>query len=216
MTGTDAQAKPTAMIYLIRHGQTEFNREGRFQGQCDSPLTGLGRDQAARVGARLAALIGDPAGWRLSSSPLGRAADTARIIQAAAGLPTPALDPRLAEIGMGSWDGLTEEEIATASPHVRIPSRYDLFFASPDGEGYDAIAARLQGWLDEALADGRPHIAVSHGVAGRVLRGLYLGLDRTEQARLPVPQDAVFKLADGAIERIDADPAALVTDEPVR
>jgi broad specificity phosphatase PhoE len=216
MTGAGAQAKPIAMIYLIRHGQTEFNREGRFQGQCDSPLTDLGRDQAARVGARLAGLIGDPAGWRLSTSPLGRAADTARIIQTAAGLPQLALDPRLAEISMGSWDGLTEEEIAMVSPEVRVASRYDLFFASPDGEGYDAIAARLQDWLDQALADGRTHVAVSHGVAGRVLRGLYLGLGRAEQASLPVPQDAIFRLAGGAIERIDADPAALVTDEPGR
>ena len=152
MTRAEAQAKPAAMIYLIRHGQTEFNREGRFQGQCDSPLTGLGRDQAARVGARLAGLIDDPAGWRRSSSPLGRAADTARIVQAAAGLAELKLEPRLAEISMGSWDGLTEEEIAMVSPDVRVATRYDLFFASPDGEGYDAIAARLQDWLDEALA----------------------------------------------------------------
>jgi broad specificity phosphatase PhoE len=204
------------MIYLIRHGQTEFNRLGRFQGQCDSPLTDLGRDQASRVGALLAGLIGDPVGWRLSCSPLGRAADTARIIQAQAALAAPVLDPRLAEIGMGSWDGLTEEEIAMVSPQVCVPSRYDLFFASPDGEDYADIAGRLRSWLDEALADGRPHVAVSHGVAGRVLRGVYLGLDRDGQSKLPVPQDAVFRLAGGAIERIDAAPAALVTDEPGR
>jgi probable phosphoglycerate mutase len=204
------------MIYLVRHGQTEFNRAGRYQGQCDSPLTALGRDQAGRVGALLARLIPDPAGWRLTSSPLGRAVDTARIIQAATGLPAPTPDPRLAEIGMGSWDGLTEEEIALASPHVRIPSRYDLFFASPDGETYEVIAARLGHWLEETLADGRPHVAVSHGVASRVLRGLYLGLDREAQSRLPVPQDAIFRLDGGAIERIDAAPAALALDEPER
>jgi probable phosphoglycerate mutase len=198
------------MIYLIRHGQTEFNREGRYQGHCDSPLTALGRDQAGRVGVLLAELIDDVSCF--SCSPLGRAVQTARIVQAAVGLPDPTLDARLAEISLGSWDGLTDEEIATASPDVHIASRYEMFFSSPDGEGYAAIAARLQSWLDETLADGRPHLAVSHGVAGQVLRGLYLGLERESQARLAVPQDAVFRLDDGVVTRIDAAPAALVTD----
>ena len=200
------------MIYLIRHGQTEFNREGRYQGHVDSPLTALGRDQAARVGALLAKLIDDPSAWRFSCSPLGRAVQTARIVQQAVGLDDPTLDPRLMEIGLGSWDGLTDEEIASHSPDVRFPSRYEMFFASADGEGYGGIAARLRDWLDEALADGRPHLVVSHGVAGQVLRGLYLGLDRVAQARLAVPQDAVFRLDRGELTRIDAAPAALVTD----
>lgn len=204
------------MIYLIRHGQTEFNREGRYQGHCDSPLTALGRDQAGRVGRLLAGLIGDPAAWRFSCSPLGRAVQTARVVQAAAGLPDPTLDPRLMEIGLGSWDGLTDEDIASHSPDIRFPSRYEMFFASPDGEGYGGITTRLQAWLDEALADGRPHVVVSHGVAGQVLRGLYLGLDRQAQAKLVVPQDAVFRLDGGEVTRIDAAPAALVTDGPGR
>lgn len=204
------------MIYLIRHGQTEFNREGRYQGHCDSPLTALGRDQAGRIGALLASLVDDPAAWRFSCSPLGRAVQTARIVQAAVGLPDPTLDRRLAEISLGSWDGLTDEEIASHSPEVHIASRYEMFFASPDGEGYGGITARLQGWLDEAQADSRPHIVVSHGVAGQVLRGLYLGLDRGAQAKLAVPQDAVFRLRGGEVTRIDAAPAALVTDGPGR
>ena len=204
------------MIYLIRHGQTEFNREGRYQGRVDSPLTALGRDQATRVGALLATLIDDPATWRFSCSPLGRAVQTARIVQAAVGLADPTLDARLAEISLGSWDGLTDEEIASHSPNVRFPSRYEMFFASHDGEGYGGITARLQDWLDDALADGRPHLVVSHGVAGQVLRGLYLGLDRAAQAKLAVPQDAVFRLDAGEVTRIDAAPAALVTDGPER
>jgi broad specificity phosphatase PhoE len=213
---TDAAANTANMIYLIRHGQTEFNREGRYQGHCDSPLTALGRNQAARVGEMLRGLIGDPAPWRFVSSPLGRAVDTAQIVRTAAGLPDLALDPRLREISMGSWDGLTDEEIAAVSPDVAIASRFDLFFASPDGEGYGAFAARLGDWLEAVRTDGRPHVAITHGVASRVLRGLYLGVDRAEQARLPVPQDAVFRLKDGAVERIDAPPAALAFSDPGR
>ena len=68
------------MIYLVRHGRTEFNAEGRFQGHCDSPLTPLGVAQAHRYGELLARLIGDPADWTLGSSPLGRAVATAEII----------------------------------------------------------------------------------------------------------------------------------------
>jgi len=213
MTQLSRQATPAAMIYLIRHGRTEFNVEGRFQGHCDSPLTPLGLEQAAANGALLKTLIGDPSDWRLEASPLGRAMHTAQIIAGVAGLSAPIPDGRLREVGMGSWDGLTEEDISYAYPEAaKGATRYDIFFRSPDGEGFDTLCGRLQSWLDEALADGRPRIAVSHGVAGRVLRGLYAGLDREVMLKLPAPQDAVFRLADGRIVEI----AALALSEPGR
>src|SRR5689334_8295809 len=74
-----------AVIYLVRHGQTEFNVARRYQGQGDSPLTLLGQMQAKRMGERLAGLVGDPTGWRIVSSPLGRAVATAKIIARALG-----------------------------------------------------------------------------------------------------------------------------------
>jgi probable phosphoglycerate mutase len=193
------------MIYLVRHGRTEFNAEGRFQGHCDSPLTPLGVQQAEGYGQLLKGLIADPAAWTLVASPLGRAVQTAEIIAAALGLPMGfPRDPRLAEIGMGSWDGLTGEEIEMVSPGVlKGSSRYDFFFRAPDGEGYAAFAARLGDWLDEAVQDGRPRIVVSHGVAGRVLRGLYARMDPDAALKLDAPQDALFRLSQGQIERID-------------
>jgi len=201
------------MIYLIRHGRTEFNAEGRYQGHCDSPLTPLGREQAAANGALLKTLIDDPAGWRFESSPLGRAMDTANIIAGVTGLAAPIPDPRLREISMGGWDGLTEEEISHLDPDaVRGATRYDIFFRAPNGEGFDALAARLQSWLDQTAGDGRPLIAVSHGVSSRILRGLYAGLDRETMITLPAPQDVVFRLEDGRIEEI----AALANSEPGR
>ena len=201
------------MIYLIRHGRTQFNAEGRYQGHCDPALTPLGREQAAANGALLKTLIGDPKGWVFESSPLGRAMDTAGIIGQAAGLSAPIPEPRLREVSMGSWDSLTKEEISHLDPEaVRGATRYDIFFRAPDGEGLETLTARLKSWLDEALADGRPRIAVSHGVSGRVLRGLYAGLDREVMLKLPSPQDVVFRLADGRIEEI----AALANVEPER
>ena len=198
------------MIYLVRHGRTTFNAEGRFQGGLDSPLTPLGLDQAARVGRLLKRLIGSPEGWVIQASPLGRAQQTANIICDALGAPARlGLDPRLAEVRLGEWDGLTDEEIELASPGRRAgTNRYDFFFSAPGGEGYDAFAGRLGDWLAEAASDPRPRIAVSHGVAGRVLRGLYLGMDKADALRLDTPQDAVFRLAQGEVTRIDADPPA--------
>ena len=199
------------MIYLVRHGRTAFNVGGRFQGHSDSPLTELGLAQAAAIGVLLTSLIPDPADWTLTASPLGRAAHTARIIAAETGLNAPILDDRIREIGMGSWEGLTEEDIAMVAPDAaKGANRYNIFFSAPDGEGLTAFTARLQSWLDGVLSDGRDRVAVSHGVAGKVLRGLYLGLDIEAALKLDSPQDAIFRMDGGNIEKI----AALAIAEP--
>jgi broad specificity phosphatase PhoE len=205
------------MIYLVRHGQTEFNRIGRLQGHVDSPLTPLGIDQAERIGALLKTLIDDPADWLLEASSLGRTEHTARIIAGVLGMGEVVLDDRLREVSMGSWDGLTFEEIAAIAPDVvAAATRSSLFFHSPDGETYGAMSARMRAWLDQALADSRPRIAVSHGVSGRVLRGLYADLDWEAAVLMDAPQDAIFRLDEGQIERINCEPAALASVEAQR
>ncbi len=192
-------------VYLVRHGQTEFNAAGRYQGRLDSPLTALGRTQAARVGALLATLVRP--GARLVSSPLGRAMSTAAIIAERACLPTAFADDRLAEISLGSWDGMTDEDIEFAYPGARNGTdRWNWHFTSPDGERYEELASRAGAWLAEAVASPVPLVAVSHGVTGRVIRGLHAGLLREEALKLDVPQDAVFRLDAGGVERIDSVP----------
>jgi probable phosphoglycerate mutase len=192
------------MIYLVRHGQTEFNREGRFQGHLDSPLTTLGMDQAARVGDLLRTLIGAPDEVVLLSSPLGRTLHTARIIAGRIGLTgDPQVEPRLIEIGVGAWEGRTRDAILAEHPS---PSP-GMLFEAPGGESYDQVALRLAAWLAELdPADGRQRIVVTHGIAGRVLRGLYAGLSQDEVMTLPTPQDAVFHLTEGRITRVDCAP----------
>jgi probable phosphoglycerate mutase len=194
------------MIYLVRHGRTAFNEQGRHQGGLDSPLTALGRDQAARVGQLLRRLIADPADWSLVASPLGRTVHTSQIIAAEIGHGVAfKLDARLAELRMGRFEGLTHAEIDLAWPGLRAEAdRHEFLFQAPDGEPYDVFAARLGEWLNQALADPRPTLAVTHGMSMRVLRGLYLNLDRAEALRLESPQDAVFKLDAGVVERINA------------
>lgn len=189
------------MIYLVRHGETEWNLAGRAQGRKDSPLTDLGRRQAARMGAQLAALKAEAGGhWTLTASPLGRAQASAEIIAQALDLPV-TLDERLVEVGFGAWEGLTRAEINARHPEVI--GRASLFMAAPDGETYEALESRLSAWLSEIdLTDGVHRVVVTHGGAGRVLRALYGGVPREDLHTLPVPQDAFYRFAHGRIETI--------------
>jgi broad specificity phosphatase PhoE len=185
-------------IFLVRHGETEWNRARRYQGWSDSALTARGVAQAAAIGRRLRALP-ETAAAEIVASPIGRARRTAEIIAECLGRTAPRrFDDRLREISLGSWDGLNRADIRT-----RLGAKFEEFewyFHTPDGESYDGFAGRIAGWLAEAR-DG-PVIAVCHGVVTRVLRGLYAGLPRADALCLPVPQDRIFRLAGGTIEDI--------------
>lgn len=190
--------KPT--IFLVRHGETEWNRSRRYQGWSDSPLTARGIAQAEAIGRLLCGLPETDAA-ELVASPIGRARRTAEIIAECLGRGTaPRFDDRLKEISLGSWDGLHRDEIAIRSPGIFDHDYYEWYFRTPDGETYDIFAARIAAWLADA-ADG-PLIVVTHGIVTRVLRGLYAGLPRAAALSLAVPQDRIFRLAEGAIEEI--------------
>lgn len=191
------------MIYLVRHGQTESNLARRYQGASDSPLTALGQAQARRMGELLNRLVPDTTGWRMVASPLGRARQTAAIIlEAMGGRLIPSLEPRVAEASMGSWDGLSLDDLEAKRPDdIPYPERY---FQSPDGESFDVIWDRLAAWL--ASVSEENVILVSHGLAGRFLRGIYGGLPREALLTLPVPQDAIYALVGGTITQIDCEP----------
>jgi broad specificity phosphatase PhoE len=225
-------------IYLMRHGETVWNRERRFQGRLDSPLTELGLAQARRMGETLAPLVADRDVLEIVASPLGRARATATAVADVLGIAPGriASDARLTEIDVGIWSGLTFSAIAERWPgSITEANRRDWFFRSPDGETYEAIAARVRSFLDDAVAPRPPErfrlrrirsnlkkessfiemesqrdsissdtalVVVAHGVTSRLLRGLYLGLPRSDLLRLELSQDAIFKLADGRVERI--------------
>jgi broad specificity phosphatase PhoE len=191
------------MIYLIRHGETEFNREGRYQGGVDSALTELGLAQARAVGSRLAELAGaSPGDWRIQSSPLARARRTAEIIAGAMRLASPSIDDRLVEVSYGALEGMTRPEAEARWPELAGSS--SLFGRSPGGESFEALSARVGAWLAEAAGESATVVAVSHAGVIRTLRGLYLGLTLEEIRALDRPQDVIFALADGRIERIEA------------
>jgi broad specificity phosphatase PhoE len=189
------------VIYLVRHGETEWNRTRRYQGWSDSPLTEHGLAQAEAIG-RLLRRLPDAQSAELVASPIGRARHTAEIIRDRLGRSEPLrFDDRLREISLGSWDGLDRAEIAALRPGIFDGDNYhEWYFATPDGESYEVFAGRVAAWLAEA-ADW-PLIVVTHGIVTRVLRGLYAGLPRAAALRLPVPQDQIFRLANGGIEDI--------------
>ena len=189
------------VIYLVRHGETEWNRVRRYQGWSDSPLTERGLAQAEAIG-RLLRRLPDAQSAELVASPIGRARHTAEIIRDRLGRSEPLrFDDRLREISLGSWDGLDRAEIAALRPGIFDGDNYhEWYFATPDGETYEGFAGRIAAWLAEA-AD-LPLIVVTHGIVTRLLRGLYASLPRREALRLPVPQDRIFRLANGSIEEI--------------
>ena len=195
------------MIYLVRHGQTEFNRELRFQGHLDSPLTDLGIRQAGAMGRLLASLIPKTVDWRIIVSPLGRAQATARIVADTLEVSQIETEPRLIEITVGDWDGRLRAEIEAEAGPAFAPSGWD--FTAPNGESFENVIHRCESWLDSLPPESEHRIiAVTHGVTSRVLRGVYAGLSREDTLAQPVPQDAVYRLSHGTITRIDCEPVA--------
>jgi probable phosphoglycerate mutase len=192
------------LIYLVRHGQTEFNHAQRLQGQWDSALTDLGREQARRMGKHLKPLVDDRERWSIIASPLGRTVHTAQIIREIIGLRSEiTLDPRIQEVHVGDWEGFHHHEIEAAAPGaMREPG---WLLRAPGGERYEEMAGRIGNFIAEIdETDGIRRIVVSHGIAGRIMRALYSGVPPDQiWAGRPPPQDAVFHLSGGKISRID-------------
>ncbi|WP_062315806.1 histidine phosphatase family protein [Demequina maris] len=161
-------------VFLVRHGQTDWNREGRLQGSTDIPLNATGRAQARAAASSLwPALEGEPV---VVSSVLGRAVETARILVG----DRPASlhqDARLGERRYGPWEGLDAHERASRFPddHAAWKAGYE-----PDFDGYEThaeVAARTVAAVDEWVARVPGDLVlVAHGSSGRMLLLAMLGL----------------------------------------
>ena len=166
-------------IILIRHGQTVWNVEGRFQGTTDIPLDAVGLEQAARA-ARLLAALRPTA---IVSSPLQRAAATAQALADATGL-TVTHDPDLIERNGGVWEGLTDHEIRTRYPDEHAS------WQPHGGETGEQVAKRFSAALERALErvpDGGLLVVVSHGAAIRIGMLHWLGFPEELWSRRPAP-----------------------------
>ena len=180
---------------LVRHGETDWNRERRIQGSTDIPLNELGRQQARATGALLATRR-----WTaLVASPLSRAAETARLIGEHVGLGDPELEPRLAERDYGAAEGLTGFEIDALFPDgADVPGR----------EARESVAERAVAALHDLAArhPGEAVIVVAHGgVIRSVLEAVDPGRHREQITNGSVHS---FRHADGAL-------ALVAFDDPI-
>jgi broad specificity phosphatase PhoE len=190
-----------AVIYFIRHGETDWNVEGRTQGHLAVPLNANGRGQAARNGRMLRELLGDADGFDFVSSPLLRTRQTMEIIRREMGLPETEYrtDDRLKEIGRGNWQGYLRSELTAAFPEAARAYEADWWnFVTPGagGESFAMLSQRVCEWFD---AVERDTIVVSHGGPMRCIRRRLLGLDQDGALRLDAPQDKVMRILDGEL-----------------
>jgi probable phosphoglycerate mutase len=193
------------VIYYIRHGETAWNAEGRFQGSQDIPLNDLGRTQAVAAGSILGDLIARD-GRAASSlpfvaSPLGRARLTMELVRSTLKLQPDeyAVDDRLREIGYGQWEGLTLPEMQLHDAATFASRNVDKWeIAAPSGESYASVTLRMREWLDSLLVDT---VAVAHGGTMRALM-VALGIATPlEAADTPIGQGVVYVFGEGGIRK---------------
>ncbi|MGG0657873.1 histidine phosphatase family protein [Rummeliibacillus pycnus] len=192
------------ILYLLRHGETVFNTQGRYQGELDSPLNDNGIAQVKQNAKMLKSIIGNPNDWRIISSPLGRALQSTEIICETIGYDFSKVekDNRLSEVAVGSWAGLTTKEIEISWPNlVNNTDLYSWYFNSPDGESYETVVYRLTDWLENIKNEPKV-IAISHGLTGRILRGIYSGMEKDDSLKLEVSQEVFFKLSNKEVQKI--------------
>jgi probable phosphoglycerate mutase len=183
------------MIFFIRHGETEWNREHRYQGALDSPLSEYGKSQIQLVCSIFKQEPELPPLLKVYVSPLGRAVETAEILTRHINVEL-IEEERLREISLGSWDGLTQDEVRLKFPNVLNDAKpYNWHFKSPDGERLSSAKKRVVSWLSDVR--GQTVCAIAHGLIGRVLIGVYLGLRDEEFLKLAIAQDAYYKIHDG-------------------
>jgi probable phosphoglycerate mutase len=201
-------------FYFARHGETDWNRERRYQGSRDIPLNETGRKQADANGLLLRDLLErdevDPASLNWFASPLSRAKETMERMRAAfdVDLPPIIFDKRLIEISFGDLEGRLHAEInreAAIAPGERDASYWR--FRPQGGENYDDVAARL---LDFAEILTQHAVVVAHGGVLRVLRHLVEGAPRGDVLNWPPPQGAIAHFSKGTMTIHTAD----VTWEP--
>lgn len=192
-------------IFYMRHGETDWNAQGRLQGAQDVPLNDLGRRQSVAAGRILVDLLArerrSAASLAFVASPLGRARQTMELVRGVLKLPLAgyAIDNRLREIGYGEWEGSTLAEMKAKDPELferRQAEKWTV--SSSGGESYVAVQARMSDWYSRLMADTA---AVAHGGTARALM-VALGLETPESAAdLTIEQGAVYVFGNGGLQK---------------
>jgi probable phosphoglycerate mutase len=194
-----------SVLYYVRHGETDFNIQGRLQGRRDTVLNAHGRRQAAECGILMSDLFSrdhrQPQDFKYVSSPLMRARETMEILRATLGLEAHdyEIDPRLLEIAYGDWEGLTLPEIEAHSAGVLTRREDDKWdFAPPGGESYRELADRIGNWYSSLTADT---VVAAHGGGVRALMAILNIVPEEQATRAQIEQGVVYVFADSKMSR---------------
>ena len=178
-------------LYFVRHGQTQWNAIARMQGQWNSDLSDLGREQAS-VHGRLLEQLDIQA---IYASPLDRTRQTTEIIQQYVPLDA-SYDHRIMEWDCGHWSGYLYEEVKTQWADEWAALQADRFhYRGPGCENYPDMIERSRPFVEEVLANPAENIAiVSHGMIGRVMIGIIMEYGETEMLGFTQPNDVIYRV----------------------
>jgi broad specificity phosphatase PhoE len=184
-------SRPT--IYFIRHGETDWNLEGRLQGQKDIPLNDVGRVQAEEAARKLRALVPHFEDLAYVASPMTRTRETMEILRATLGLHPEVyrLDDRLVELTFGVWEGMTWKEVRKAEPALAALREQDKWHYAPPGggESYAMLVDRIRPILDDLTRDT---VIVAHGGVARAFLSIACGVNSRQAASMDIWQGRVL------------------------
>jgi broad specificity phosphatase PhoE len=180
-------------IYFVRHGETDWNVEGRLQGQRDIPLNDLGCVQAEEAGRRLQALVRQVEDLDYVASPMTRTRETMEVLRTTLGLHPTAyrLDERLVELTFGSWEGMTWKEVRKAEPQAAAARERDKWGYAPPGggESYAMLADRVRPILNDLTRDA---VIVGHGGVARAFLAVACGVSTRHAASVEIWQGKIL------------------------
>jgi probable phosphoglycerate mutase len=186
-------------LFLVRHGETDWNREGRLQGSKDIPLNELGREQAAEAAGRLRNLVQGYEGLDFVASPMERARETMEILRYRLGLPPKGyrIDERLRELTFGAWEGFTWREVRKSERELALARERDKWgFVPPEGESYRMLAERIRPVLEGLTGET---VMVSHGGVARAVLALVGAVAPGEAAMVDIWQGKILMVSDGRV-----------------
>ena len=196
------------MLFVLRHGETDWNRLGRFQGQQNSPLTERGQRQAAAMGRLLGNHLIDPASTPIWCSPLGRAQQSCRQVCSALGIGQDMVcqSDALKEVNFGTWEGLSATQVALQDRAAYdLRNRNKFLNPAPGGESYRDVFDRVSAWL-KTIDRERQTVVIAHGSLNRMLVAAATGIAPQRcLEEVPLPQDAFLAVTERDWELLATD-----------
>jgi probable phosphoglycerate mutase len=192
-------------IYFVRHGETDWNRSSRIQGQIDIPLNETGHLQSASVARMLKRHVGATTIERFVVSPLARARQTMGYVSREFDHSDAEVEvaPAVSELTFGVWEGRYLHEL-TADPGYPTDLLSHFHWRPEDGESYEDGLARVRRWLHRIEG---PMVIVAHGAIGRCVIGHVCGLGPEDLLRVRTPQGCFCRIQDGQLEWFEGDGA---------